>query len=279
MAGPAPQPTTSPQSLEDDLALVEVGPGRFEAHITRRWWIVIGPNGGLSAALLLEAAQLGAGRDDLHPRALHVQYLSAPTEGPATLEVTVDRSGRQAAFVSVVMRQGERATSQARVVLVGPQDTAFDADYGAMPVVPTVGDCPRFEAPEARPVASYARLDRRTAFPAPDGPSSAPVGGWLRLTPGEAVDAVRLALYTDNWPPSAREQLGDQRLHTITLDLSVYFRTTRIDVGPDQHCLVVLHPQGTGEGIHQEDAEVWSPDGRILATARQLALVFLPDHA
>ena len=81
----------------DDTALVPLGPGRFEAAINRRWWIVLGPNGGLLAALLLRAAQATVTRADLVPRTMTIQYLAAPVEGPVTLAATVERELEQGA--------------------------------------------------------------------------------------------------------------------------------------------------------------------------------------
>jgi hypothetical protein len=172
------------------------------------------------------------------------------------------------------MSQDGQVTSLSRLVFVGRRSAELDLPDKVPPAVPGPEECP----PEAPPSGlgaerhrrSHERFDRRPAFP-PAGPV---VGGWLRLDPPQPVDAAVVALMADNWPPSARAVLADQAIHTITLELSVYFRTADIAVDPHAHCLVRLEARGNIEGLHQEDAEVWSADGRLLATARQLALVF-----
>jgi acyl-CoA thioesterase len=92
------------------------------------------------------------------------------------------------------------------------------------------------------------------------------------------VDAAVLALMCDNLPPSLRSHEPDpdlaERLHTTTIEMSVYLRRAEVAVAADEHCLTVLRSASAVEGLHEEAAEVWSPDGRLLATSRQLALVF-----
>jgi acyl-CoA thioesterase len=62
------------------------------------------------------------------------------------------------------------------------------------------------------------------------------------------------------------------------MELTVYLRTAHIDVRAEDPCLVVLRSRTAAEGFHQEDGEVWSPDGRLLATSRQLAIMFVRDE-
>ena len=172
------------------------------------------------------------------------------------------------------MSQDGRVTSLSRLVFVGRQGADLDFAYGPAPDVPPAVACPPEVLPArvglARLRRSHERFDRRPAFP-PGGPA---IGGWLRLEPPQPIDAAVVALMADNWPPSARSVLADDSVHTITLELTVYFRTADLAVDPEQYCLFRSEARGNAEGIHQEDGEVWSPDGRLLATARQLALVF-----
>jgi acyl-CoA thioesterase len=258
-----------------DTGLRPLGPGRFEATITQRWWIVLGPNGGLLAALLLRAVQAGVERADVVPRTMTIQYLAAPVPGPVELVVDVERAGRRVTFVAVQMVQDGKRLCQARVVLA----TDLGDDHAMadlrMPEVPGPAELPLWqdhENGEAR-----KRWQRRIAFDR-DGVA----GGWLRMEPPVPLDHPGLACMCDNWPPSIRTHRGRladaDRIHTTTLELTVYFRTARIEVRPEDPCLVILRSQTAAEGFHQEDGEVWSPDGRLLATSRQLAIMFVRDE-
>jgi len=265
--------------VRDDLALRPLGePGRFAAVLDDRWWIVTGPNGGLLAALLLRAVQItvAARRAELDPRILTVQFLTGPTQGPIELAVDIDKDGRRVCFASATMTQAGRVICQARVTLAASLGDTFDLSDHVMPPVPAPGQCPVLD-----PAATYGnarkRWQRRDV--APWGPGI--VAGWMRLDPPVPVDAAVLALMVDNLPPSLRAHVADpdvaERTHTTTIEMTVYLRRPDPGVGPDDECLVVLRSASVVDGLHQEEGEVWSADGRLLATSRQLALVFLRD--
>lgn len=259
----------------DDIALRARGDGRFEADLTDRWWIVTGPNGGLLAALLLRATQalLADRRPELAPRILTVQYLAGPQVGPVLLDAAVEREGRRVAFTTVTMTQQDRPLCQAKVTFAAPLGDEFDVSDQVMPNVPAPADSPLHDRSRSYGNAR-TRWERREVSLGEPGT----VAGWLRLDPPVPLDAAVLALMCDNLPPSLRGHEPDpdlaERLHTTTIELTVYFRRARLDLPPDAHCLTVLRSASAVEGLHQEDAEVWSPDGRLLATSRQLALVF-----
>ncbi len=263
-------------SFLEDTALTPLGDGRFEATITRRWWIVIGPNGGLLAALLLRAAEavVRSRRDDLTPRIQSTQYLNAAVEGPVVLTVVVEREGRRIVQTAVEMTQGSRIICRARVTYGGVQPPAFDAVDLRMPAVAQPADCPEQDGPAVHD--AQTRLERRWAISEPGC-----WGGWLRMTPPVPIDHVVVTSYCDNWPPVLRTHVADEdlrdRTHTTTIELTTYFRTATIDLAAEDYCLIVLRSGTSAEGYHQEDAELWSPDGRLLATSRQLALVFVRE--
>lgn len=261
--------------FRDDTALRALGGGVFSAELTERWWIVVGPNGGLLAALLLGAVQATVARADVTPRTMTVQYLSSPVIGPVEVRAEVERSGRRVVFASVVMDQGGKRICQAKVIFAVLGATDHDVTDYRMPAVPAPAEVALLDQEghgEAR-----RRWQRRVVFDT-DGVA----GGWLRMVPPVPVDHAVLACMCDNWPPSIRSHPAApgvaERLHTTSLELTVYFRVADPAVAPTDECLVILRSADGTEGYHQEDGEVWSPDGRLLATSRQLAIVFVRDE-
>ena len=59
-----------------------------------------------------------------------------------------------------------------------------------------------------------------------------------------------------------------------TIDLSLHFRQTlpRPGAAPDAWTLAVFRTLTSREGFLEEDGELWSQDGVLLAQSRQLAL-------
>lgn len=265
---------------EDTALRPGEGPGRFDGEITDRWWIVTGPNGGLLAALLLRAVQrvVGAARPELAARILTVQFLSGPQLGPVQLQVQLDKDGRRVCFASVVMTQGDRVICQAKVTLVGPLGNEFDLVDQVMPPAAAPERCPVMAATVTYGNARQRWQRRDVDLRRPDA-----VCGWLRLDPPVAVDAAVLALMCDNLPPSLRGHFAAsdpdlaERTHTTSIEMTIYFRCVEPGLAPTDECLVLLQSATVSDGLHQEEGEVWSPDGRLLATSRQLALVFRRD--
>ncbi|HKA05041.1 MAG TPA: thioesterase family protein, partial [Acidimicrobiales bacterium] len=108
------------------------------------------------------------------------------------------------------------------------------------------------------------------------GASQAVAGGWIRLNPSEgtrAVDHVLVAALTDAWMPPIFTRV-DARMGVPTIDLTIHFRAP-LPAGEAGWFLVLFRSQMAADGFVEEDGEVWSADGRLLAHSRQLA-VLLP---
>jgi acyl-CoA thioesterase len=101
------------------------------------------------------------------------------------------------------------------------------------------------------------------------------VGGWIRLADGDRpLDASLLAAYADAWPPAifSRMQVGGLGAGIPTVDLTVHFRDVS-GVRGDDWVLADFRTRCAHDGFIEEDGEIWSRDGRLLAQSRQLALI------
>ena len=114
-----------------------------------------------------------------------------------------------------------------------------------------------------------------TAYGAPpfSGSESMRSGGWLRLREPRAADALFLAALTDAWFPQIFTRLTAP-IPAPTIDLTIHFRAhlPLTNARPDDWYLLAVSTRLATEGFFEEDAEVWSRDGRLLAQSRQLAL-------
>jgi acyl-CoA thioesterase len=126
----------------------------------------------------------------------------------------------------------------------------------------------------------HERFEQRFAIgPAPGAARAreARTGGWLRLAEPRPLDAALLVAYTDSWPPSlfTTDSLELPAGGVPTIDLTVHLRTALPvpGVGPADPVLVSFRTREVGQGVLEEDGEVWSRDGRLLAHSRQLALL------
>jgi acyl-CoA thioesterase len=143
-----------------------------------------------------------------------------------------------------------------------------------MPSVPAAAEITS-RAPEGAPPHTEL-FDFRPAIGGPpfSAGDEALTGGWFRLREPQLADPVVMTAYADGWFPAVfsrtREPVG-----VPTVDLTVHFRAPLPLAGatPDDYYLVVFRSPLSHGGFMVEDGEIWSPDGRLVVQARQLAVV------
>ncbi len=249
-------------------------PQRYEAHLDRGFWILAGPNGGYLAAVLLRALGLAVNDQERTPRSLTVHYTARAEEGPARIETRVERRGGALTTVSGRMLQGDRLIALALAAFSRARE-GFDFQELRMPEVPPPARCERRFAPE---IPMHRQYEMRWALGAApfSGGREARCGGWIRLARPRPVDALAVAAYADSFPPAVFSRVPDRRLQggVPTVDLTVHFRAPLPlpDAGPEDFSLVLFRSGLSRGGFLEEDGEIWSPGGVLLAQSRQLAL-------
>ena len=272
----------------DDTAVVALGDGRFAVDVRRDWFVHVGPNGGFVAAVLLRAAVEALADPARRPRTLNVNYLAALAEGEAVVEVRVERVARSAAFVSCRLVQGDRTAALALVSFATERAPVVGIGALRPPGVLPPERCVDLLA-DLEPAPVRARWDTRWAIgPAPARqPVGAPpsfaaeaieVGGWIRPSGPSGYDAVVLAAMADGWIPPLIARYGAAAVSTPTIELTVHFRDhgRLAALADDEWCLVRFVSSMSGEGFVNEDGEIWSGDGHLLAHSRQLAMLTPP---
>lgn len=259
--------------FDRDTALDDLGGGVYEGRIDTGWWVDVGPNGGYVAALVLRGLSMAVDDPARTARSLTIHYLAPPAEGPVRITTTVERRGRQLTYVTGRLEQGSRLLALAMgafsAELAGPSFCDLQ-----MPDVPPPDAVPVMAHTEGE-IALRARYEQRWAIGAPpfSGSDVAIAGGWIRLTEQRAADHLLVAAFTDAWMPPLFSRLGT-RMMLPTIDLTIHFRAPLPLVGmsAEDPCLVVFRSQVAGGGFIEEDGEVWSASGVLLAHSRQLAI-------
>jgi acyl-CoA thioesterase len=252
---------------------VDAASGAFEARIDPGWWVVQGPNGGYLAAILLRALamRVEAARA---PRSLTVHYTARPEAGPVRIETRVEREGRSLSTLTGRMLQDGRVLALALAAFSRPR-TGPRFDHVEMPEVAPPEACPSF--PGRIPL--HDRFEYRFAVGEPPGSGSAQalVGGWIRGEEPQRANAPLVAAFTDAWPPACFSWASDRaEIGAVpTVDLTIHFRRD-LPLGgaaPEDFYLAVFRSRVAEQGFIEEDGEVWSRDGSLLAQSRQLAVI------
>ncbi len=260
----------------DEATAVTAAPdGSFTAIGDPGWSAPNGPNGGYLAAIILRA-MAGVLDDPSRPaRSITLHYLRPPKPAQMRIDVVVERSGRTLSTLTARLSQGDRLC----VIAVGAFAGAFAPSpahlAAAMPEVPPAREVEPYPVHEPRPPIAR-RFVLRGVIGAPpfSGADEALTGGWMSLHEPQPVDAPLLALYADGWLPAAFTALTAPAF-APTVDLTIHFRNPAAAAAlpPDEPLLGVFRSRWSADGLIEEDGELWSPDGVLLAHSRQLALL------
>jgi acyl-CoA thioesterase len=270
--------STGTTRFDTDTAVTPLSPGHYRGRIDRGWWIINGPNGGYVAAILLRALQMEVNDPERAPRSLTLHYLRPPAEGPVDIAVTIERSGRTLTTATVRLLQDGRLLALGIGAFAKSREGFSFADR-SMPPMPAAEACVRFRDKYPSLVELQQRYDSRWALGEPlgSGSSRAFIGGWIRFEESRVPDALAVAAFTDALPPAVFTRSEERnRIGPVpTIDLTIHFRTALplASATKDEHCAAIFTSSTLHEGFLEEDGEIWSKDGVLLAQSRQLAIV------
>ena len=260
-------------AFERATAVAPLGDGAFRASCDDDWSAGRGPNGGYLAAIVLRAMLAEVADGARHARSITCHYLRPPRDGEVRVDVAVERAGRSVSTLGARLSQDGALCVLAVAAFARDLDGALD--YGAQ--APEAPD-PR-SVPAAAPVPDVPMTARFNARPTLgalpfSGAGEALTGGWLRFAEPQALDAPALAMYADAWVPSPFPRLTGYAW-APTIDLTVLFRAPAATaaVAPDEPIFAVFSSASASGGFFDEDAELWSRDGVLLARSRQHALL------
>jgi acyl-CoA thioesterase len=284
-----------PHPFDSDTALEEAGPGRWRAWAPEHWFVARGPNGGYLAAVAARAAEAAAGRP---LRSLTLHFIAAPAVGPIDVAVTLERVGRTYTAASIRLEQDGAPKTLALATLGALPDDGPEWDAAPPPEATPLAETERIPPEQANVPAFMRNYDLRWAnVTSPGDPSlrgSADVtspgdpssrgsdgetripgsGGWMRTAAPRVLDAPLVAAMTDAWAPAAFVALG--RFGSApTLDLTIHIRRPLPPAGmaPEDYVLGRFTSRLSVAGVWEEDGELWTPAGELIAQSRQLALI------
>jgi acyl-CoA thioesterase len=262
--------------FDRDTAVEPRGEGRYVGQVLRNWWVDRGPNGGFLAALALRAAIDAAGQDDRRPCALTLHFLVPPREGPIELAVAVERSGDRVTNCRVRMEQAGRTAALGLIALARPLAASDAFDHTSFPTVQPPDALPSLplDLPLVPPFLRNYELRLALGSLPFAGAEEATTGVWTRTASPRRPDPLAVAAFADGWAPAVfARRRGPASVPSI--DLTIHFRDhdwyTR--ARSDDFVLAAFQTRLLVNGTLEEDGQLWSPDGVLLAHSRQLAVM------
>ena len=269
-------------SFESDIQTTLIsetnGIKTFHAEMHQNWLIVVGPNGGFIAALLMRALTAALNDPERLPRSLTIDYFSVPQLEPVSIETKTLRAGRSLTSCYALMKQNDKIIAQANAAFSITQTGSIELPAEPMPDVLPPEQCTPM--PPMLPI--HANYDMRPAFgalPFAQG-DRAISGGWTKLKqpPPAQIFPEMLAAVSDGWPPALFSIMSHESFQQSkgmpTIELSVYFVAPENypRISPNDYLLARFKAREASHGFFTEDGDIWSQQGQLLARTRQIAI-------
>lgn len=262
-------------ALAEASRIRPLGGGRFEGELPAAWSGGLGPHGGFVAALILRALTAAVDDPTRIPRSLTVHFVTRPAEAPAEIHVTVERAGRSLTSLSARLVQEGAVRATALAAFSAPR-VASELSPARAPDYPPAAEVAAGNIAAAGGPEFFDRLDLRPVVPGWLGSGAGTTGGWLGLAEPEPMDAAALAFLLDAWWPAVWGLL-ERPGGAPTVDYTIHFRRELPATEPGDPLAARFGTRLVHDGFWEEDGELWSADGRLLAQSRQLALLVQRD--
>jgi acyl-CoA thioesterase len=237
--------------------------------------------GGYVEALALAAMRAELRRNDpaapeMRPVTVGIQFFRPFVDGKMRIEVTLERRGRTMANLHARLHSGGKLAGQAVAAfgtrrehaefqLASPPRELVDEPLGAEePDTPSIHGVPTH--------AHFQFFPRIGGF-TPGSGEGALVGGWVRPHFDTPLDESLLVMIQDMWLPAAYHRWREPTV-AVSIDITTQFRAALPYAGPaSDGIFVTLHTTGSLGGFVDEDCELWSAAGDLLAQGRQTRFV------
>jgi hypothetical protein len=269
--------------FDQALTLHPDGADRFSGQCGRSYWNMLGPFGGVSAAIVLRAvlqhpALLG------EPVSLTVNYASVLVEGPFTVCVRPVRTNRSTQHWMLELQQqeagGKLGTALTATVLTAVRRTTWGASDIPCPEVPApqgLGSLRRAFALEWFNRYEMASVcggvpDAWDGAENQSGPDTASLTRvWMRDKPPRPLDFCSLTALADVFFPRVFLRRAS-RVPAGTVSMTVYFHAGGELLRQCGSGFVLGQARGQvyRNGFFDQTAQLWSEAGEPLATSTQV---------
>ncbi len=242
------------------------------------YWNMIGPFGGTTASVVLQGI-LGNPLRAGDPISLTLTYANAIREGAFEVVTQLICATRTTQHWSVQLLQGE---GDARVVAVNAiamfaiRRDVWSAPEAVMPQVPPASDCEIFVQPEraVKWLKSYHfRFLQGSIGPARGGQvdDDSTSTLWVNEAVERPMDFASLASFCDIFFPRIYLRRGAV-VPAGTVSLNIYFHasTQRLAQVGSAPVLCTARAQNFSGGFFDQNAQIWSDDGFLLANTQQM---------
>lgn len=230
--------------------------------------------GGITGAVLCQAA--GEGVDpDKTLRHFQVEFVRPALAGqPYTVSVEEISNGKTLTSREIRLIQEDKIRVTARADFVRPIESDVRIDtFTAPDLAPKERGTQMTEVGLPDFVSHFDNYVTTAGVPFQGG-KVPELGGWMRFkdAPQQIKDPHLVALI-DSWPPTASPYyVGFKPVSTVSW--SMHFTEHASTVQPGDHLGYLAKVHFGADGVSSSSADIWTPDGRLVAKSLQTNLIF-----
>ena len=259
--------------FDDAISLTPVNDNRFRGSTSAAYGNMVGPFGGVTNAVLLNAALLHPERQG-EPVALTVNFAGPVADGEFEIEATPVRTNRSTQHWSLKQLRGENVQTTATAVFATRREGWSAAEAVAPEGIAAPESLPRLTSDQTP--AWFQRYDMRISEGGLDaldgrGHLDSLTRLWIRDDPPRPLSFTSLAAVCDNFFPRIFLRLG-RVVPAGTVSMTTYFHAEEAHLREQADGFVLGVARGLNfrDGFFDQSAEIWSDTGQLLASSHQV---------
>jgi acyl-CoA thioesterase len=258
--------------LFDEATQVSAGDSRWQGHTSEDYWAFVGPFGGVTAATLLRALIDHPQRSG-DPLALTVNYCAPIGEGDFDLDVRLVKANRSTQHWCVELTQGGAEVATLATAVFAERRPSWSQQQASFPTAPPFEQILPFPKVAAAWVNHFRFAEGNPDFAGAikDAPPSTFSKLWIGDRTPRKIDALSLMAMSDAF--FARIFHAKRELVPFgTVSLTTYFHADAEDLAAEDidRVLAVADAKIFHKSYGDQHGELWSPNGRLLATTTQI---------
>ena len=260
--------------LFDDATRITAGDSRWQGRTSPDYWAFVGPFGGFTAATILRALMEHpqvAG----DPLAVTVNYCAPIAEGPFDLDLRLVKANRSSQHWYVELSQEGREPATLATAVFAERRTSWSQAQVPMPEAKPFADIRRYPDVAAAWTRQYDFRFVEGFVDMVAGVKPQPGSAFSKLWIGDRVprkiDAPSLLAMSDAFFARIFHARGEV-VPIGTVSLTTYFHADAEDLAREDttHVLGVADAKIFHKSYGDQNGELWSPSGRLLATTTQI---------
>lgn len=267
---------TKTPHLFDDATKVTAGDSRWQGQTSPDYWAFVGPFGGCTGATILRALIDHPQRAG-DPLAMTVNYCAPVAEGPFDLDVRLVKANRSSQHWCVEMTQGGGDVATLATAVFAerrPSWSHAQAPYPGAKAFEETLPYTKVNVPWARQY-DFRFVEGEPKFGS-SAPSSAPPDTYSKLWIGDKVPRKIDLLSLLSMSDAFFGRIFHAKREFVpfgTVSLTTYFHVSAEDLAAEDitRVLAVADAKIFNRSYGDQHGELWSPNGRLLATTTQIA--------